>query len=76
MVLQTIAVAFKQRYRRIEGGVITYVVGVVVSAEIELHNLGELTDSGREIALEAEVADVDTGYATIRVQLDTRLVAP
>ena len=45
-------------------------------AEVELNKLSELTDCGRELTTEAEVADINACYTTIRVQLNAGLVAP
>ena len=51
-------------------------VGVVVGTKFQNDQLGELSDCRREVALEAEVAQVEAGNTAIGMYLHTRLLAP
>ena len=61
---------------RSDGRIIVEEIAVVMSTEVQLDQLGKLTESRRHVSIESETADVHKGHAAVRVKRYARLVTP
>ena len=75
VVLHTVATTLAERHlvsRRIVG----QEIDIVVVTQVQLNQLRKLTNRRRHIAREGEITQIEARHTTIRVQFDTRLIAP
>ena len=75
LIIEHIALTLGMRTTHIKRRIVDD-IRIVVGTKIQLYQLCELANSRRHIALEAEIAQIDTSNTAIRVNLNTRLLAP